>query len=406
MSVVHLDLSRHATFANGFPHDYFRWLRDNAPVFWHEPTEHTPGGEGFWVVTRYDDVKAIQGDPATFSSETGGHRTLGGTAINDDSSAGRALNATDDPKHQMLRGVVMKGFTLQAVAALEDEMRQRVNALIDRFPEDEPFDFVAAFAREVPSQAICMVLGVPEEDRGALCEWVDLGVSTATGQIIAGDYAHRIIDYGMTLVEEKRRTPKPDILSAIVHARNDTGAPLSDAELRNFFLLLFAAGAETTRSALAGGLKALIEHREQLERLRSDMRLLKGAIEEIVRWTTPSIYKRRTATRDTVFGGKRMKAGDKVTFWEMSANRDERCFERPFAFDIARTPNPHLGFGYGIHVCLGSMLARMEMRTGFEELFRRIAALELAGDPDWMPSNRLLGIRYMPVRISGKDFAP
>lgn len=405
MSVRRLDLSDNRTFARGFPHAYFTWLRDKAPVFWHEPTAVTPDGEGFWVVSRHADVQAIQNDPATFSSETGGHRTMGGTAINDHPSAGKALNATDDPKHQMLRGVVMKGFTLHAVNALEAELRRRINSLIDAFPEDAPFDFVAQFAREVPLQAICMVLGVPQADRGQLCEWVDMGVSSASAEIIAPEYAQKLVDYGMRLVEEKRRQPQDDILSAIVHARPDQagGRPLSDAELRNFFLLLFAAGSETTRSAIAGGMKALIENPDQLALLRSDRAHMKTAIEEVVRWTTPSIYKRRTATVDTSLLGHPVKAGDKVTFWEMSANRDERVFAAPFAFDITRSPNLHLGFGYGVHVCLGSMLARLEMRIGFEELLRRIGRFELAGDVDWMPSNRLLGIRGMPVKVQFKE---
>jgi cytochrome P450 len=405
MSEQQLDLSSNQTFANGFPHAYFTWLRDNHPIFWHEPTPATPDGEGFWVVSRHADVQAIQNDPVTFSSQTGGHRTMGGTAINDHPSAGKALNATDDPKHQMLRGVVMKGFTLHAVAALEAELRRRITGMIDDFPEDAPFDFVAGFAREAPLQAICMVLGVPQADRGRLCEWVDAGVSSASAEIIAPEYAQKLVDYGMTLVEEKRRQPRDDILSAIVNARPDQagGRPLSDAELRNFFLLLFAAGSETTRSAIAGGVKALIEHPGQLALLRADGTLMKTTIEEVVRWTTPSIYKRRTASIDTSLHAHAIRAGDKVTFWEMSANRDERVFDRPFAFDITRSPNFHLGFGYGVHVCLGSMLARMEMRVALEELLLRIEHIEGAGEVDWMPSNRLLGIRGMPVRIKFKQ---
>jgi cytochrome P450 len=405
MSQTPVDLSDSQTFARGFPHAYFTWLRDNQPIFWHEPTDVTPDGEGFWVVTRYADVKAIQNNPGLYSSETGGIRKFGGTAINDHPSAGNALNSTDDPKHQMLRGVVMQGFTMQAVAKLEQELRRRINALIDVFPEGAPFDFVEGFAREVPLQAICMVLGVPQADRTQLCEWVDAGISSASAEVLAQAYAEKIADFGMRLVDDKRRNPQNDILSAIVHARPDQvgGRPLNDAELRQFFVLLFAAGSETTRSALGGGLKALIEHPQQFALLRSDPRYLKTAIEEIVRWTTPSIYKRRTAAADAELGGRQIRAGDKVTFWEMSANRDEREFERPFEFDITRTPNMHLGFGYGIHVCLGSMLARLEMRLALEELLRRISHFELAGEVDWMPSNRLLGIRRMPIVTARKD---
>jgi len=401
-----IDLSDSRIFARGFPHPYFTWLRENAPVFWHEPTAVTPGGEGFWVVTRHADVLAVQTQPALFSSETGGGlRAGGGTAINDDSNAGRALNATDDPKHAMLRSVVMKGFTLHAVAALEADIRRRVNLMIDAFPEDEPFDFVAGFAREVPLQAICMVLGVPQEDRLMLCGWVDAALSSATAAIMDSEYAKLIADYGLKLIEKKQADPKDDILSVIVHARPDEagGRPLNEGELRSFFLLLFAAGAETTRSAIAGGMKGLIENPKQMALLRAEPARIKTAIEEFVRWTTPSIYKRRTASADAEVAGQAIRAGQKVTFWEMSANRDHRAFERPFDFDISRSPNPHLGFGWGVHVCLGSMLARLEMRVAYEALLRRVGGFALAGPEDWMPSNRLLGIRHLPIVITQKD---
>jgi cytochrome P450 len=405
VSAQRLDLSDRATFAEGFPHPYFNWLRDHDPIFWHEPTPATPDGEGFWVVTRYDDAQTIFADPRVFSSETGGHRTMGGTDIVDRPTAGRVLNTTDDPRHRMLRGVVMKGFTLPAVNALEAELRRRADLLIDALPEGTPFDFVSDFAREVPLQAICMVLGVPQEDRARVCGWVDQGISASSAEIVAPQFTRKIIDYGMTLIEERRRAPRGDILSAIVQARPDEagGQPLPNEVLGNFFHLLFAAGSETTRSAIAGGLKALIENPDQLARLRSDPSLMKPAIEEVMRWTTPSIYKRRTATVDTTLGDRRIRAGDKVILWEMSANRDERVFERPFSFDISRSPNLHLSFGYGVHVCLGSMLARLEMRIAFEQLIGRVGRFELAGEVDWIPSNRLLGIRRMPIVISAKD---
>ena len=184
-------------------------------------------------------------------------------------------------------------------------------------------------------------------------------------QILAPEYHEKISEYGRSLIEEKRKRRGDDILSNVIHAKADDGSArgLSDAELLGFFQLLFPAGAETTRSAIGGGLLALLENPDQLAALRDDPKLLNSAIEEIVRWTTPSIYKRRTATKDVEFKGRQIKAGDKVTFWEMSANRDERVFRDPFQFDIRRMPNPHLGFGYGVHVCLGSMLARMERKS-------------------------------------------
>jgi cytochrome P450 len=276
--------------------------------------------------------------------------------------------------------------------------------LIDAFPETEPFDFVSAFARDLPLQAICIVLGVPEADRRQLGEWVDLGIETPSDRVIAAEYAYKLRDYGAAIIAQKRREPADDILSVIVHARlegaDPASAQLDDAELLNFFQLLFAAGAETTRSAIAGGLQALIEHPDQLERLRRDPAALRPALEEIIRWTTPSVYKRRTATRDVAFRGHAIKCGDKVTFWDMSANRDEAVFDKPFAFDIARSPNRHIGFGFGAHVCLGASLARLELRIALEELLRRIPHFELAGCAAWVPNNKLLGLRSLPLRIT------
>jgi cytochrome P450 len=403
---VSIDLSDNATFAQGFPHDHFTWARQHSPIYWHEPTESTPDGEGFWVLSRHEDAMAIMLDPETFSSDKGGGRVAGGTGLNDEYQAGKFLNWSDDPRHKRLRGLVNKGFTNRAIHELEAELRRRTVALIAALPENEPFDFVARFSRDLPLQAICLLLGLPQDDRAMLAAWVDAGVAAPTPEIIARDYAWRLRDYGAKLIAEKRRNLTDDILSTIITARLEPevdgaeGEPLTDEELLNFFMLLFAAGAETTRSAIGGGLRALIENPEQLERLRTaDIAAMRVALDEVLRWTTPSIYKRRTATRDVVFKGFDIKAGDKVTYWDMSANRDEAVFDEPFRFDIARSPNRHVAFGFGAHVCLGASLARMEMRIAFSELLARIETFRFEGPIEWMPSNRLLGIRRMPLSV-------
>ena len=279
-------------------------------------------------------------------------------------------------------------------------------ALIEALPENEPFDFVARFSRDLPLQAICLLLGVAQEDRAMLAGWVDAGIAAPTPEIIARDYAWRLREYGTRLIARKRANPADDILSTIIAARlepgedGDAGGPLTDEELLNFFMLLFAAGAETTRSAIGGGLRALMDNPEQLERLRTaGVAEMRTALDEVLRWTTPSIHKRRTATRDVSYEGHRIKAGDKVTYWEMSANRDAAVFDDPFRFDTARSPNLHVAFGFGVHVCLGASLARMEMRLAFAELLARIETFTPEGPIDWMPSNRLLGIRHMPLSI-------
>ena len=395
-----VDLSDGRTFAHGFPHDFFTWLRAHEPLYWHEPTAVTPDGEGFWVVSRYADVDAVIMDAAAYSSDKGGSRSAGGTTIKDEISAGKVMNQTDDPLHKRLRAIVNEGFSVKAISALEAELRRRTRELLEGIKAGDRINFAQQVAREIPTQAICIVLGVPEKDRLMLADWIDHGIEAPSDAVIAEEYVRKVRRYAQGLIEEKRERPQADIFSTIVHARFEAdGSTLSDHELRSFFGLLFPAGAETTTRSISGGLLTLIERPAAWQRLRADPTLLKTAVEEIVRWTTPSCYKRRTATRDIRHGGKLIREGDKVTFWEMSANRDERVFERPFEFDVARNPNKHLGFGAGVHFCLGSVLARLELRVVFEELLLSNLNFKLDGEPQWMPNNRLVGLKYLPLQV-------
>ena len=399
-----VDLSDNLAFGDGFPHETFSWLWDKDPIHWHDATPKSPDGDGFWVVSRYDDIMEVFRTPEIFSSNTGGQRRGGGTTLKDERAAGKVLNYTDNPQHKTLRQLVNKGFTTRAMALLEDNLKERANTLIDLFPERVSFDFVQAFARELPLQAICMILGVPQEDRTHLCDLIELGLEVDSPNVVAIEYIKKVQEYAREIISEKRRNPADDILSTIVHATltDENNRQLTDEELVNFFILLFPAGAETTRNAFGSGLRTLIEHPDQLNRLRDKPDLMRPAIEEIVRWTTPSIYKRRTVTRDTEFRGAALKAGDKLTIWEMSANRDERIFDDPFTFDIARAPNRHIGFGFGAHICLGAALARLELKVGLDALFERIAEFEVEGPAQWVPNNRLLGLKRLPLRINFK----
>ena len=245
-----------------------------------------------------------------------------------------------------------------------------------------------------------MVLGVPEKDRLQLCDWVNQGIETQSESIIASEYANKIRKYGQKLVQMKREIPTDDIFSSITHAQLDEdGTKLSDYELRSFFSLLFPAGVETTTRSISGGMLAFIQNPSQWEIACSLPDFRKSMVEEIVRWTTPSCYKRRTACRDFKLGDKLIRAGQKVTFWEMSANRDESYFEKPFIFDILRDPNKHLGFGAGAHFCLGASLARLELKIVFEKLSSQKIAFVLDGDPEWVPNNRLVGLKTLPVKV-------
>jgi cytochrome P450 len=398
-----IDLTDLDNFAHGFPHDLFEVHRREAPVWWHAPTVHTPGGEGFWSVATHAETLAILRDPDTFSSERGGGRPYGGTLLQDLEVAGVVLNMMDDPRHARIRRLVSTGLTPRTITRLEPELRARTRALLDVTDDDTPFDFLVDIAAELPMQAICMLLGVPEADRHTLWRAVDAGFDIRDGDAgftgKASNAQASMLEYGATLIETKRECPVDDMLSIVVHATLDDVEPasLTDVELYSFFSLLFAAGSETTRNAVAGGLLALLERPDQLAALRGDRSLLPTAIEEMLRWTTPSPSKRRTATRSAALAGHAIEPGAKVLFWEGSANRDERVFDRAAEFDIRRDPNPHLAFGHGLHYCLGASLARLEMRVLLEEVLREFTTIELCEPVEWTRSNRHTGIRHMRV---------
>ena len=270
-----VDLTDLDTFADGFPHDIFRLHRDQAPVWWHEPTAHTPDGEGFWSVATYDEVLQVLRDPVTYSSETGGDRPYGGTIIQDLPVAGIVLNMMDDPRHARIRRLVTRGLTPAAVRDLEQELRGRMRRLVDSV--DGECDFLVDVAAELPMQAICLLLGVPESDRHLLFDAVehifdipdesDFLSMTPERQAAVG----LMYEYGAALIREKRAVPCPDMLSTVIHATLPDADPpqLSDDELSAFFSLLFSAGAETTRNAIAGAMLAFLSWPEQLDLLRS-----------------------------------------------------------------------------------------------------------------------------------------
>jgi cytochrome P450 len=327
MARLPFDLTDLDNFANGFPHHLFELHRREAPVYWHEPTLHTPDREGFWSVATYAETLQVLKAAETYSSERGGQRACGGTLLQDLAIAGIVLNMMDGARHLRIRRLVSTGLTPRTVGHLEAELRRRTRLLLERIEDGRPFDFLHDVAAELPMQAICILLGVPEEDRHELAESVDHAFDFRGGREAfettpEGAAAHaRMFEYGRALIAAKRAQPTDDMLSVVVHATlADVDPPmLSDGELYAFFNLLFAAGSETTRNAVAGGLLALLERPDQLAAVRAQPSLLPTAIEEMLRWTTPSPSKRRTATRDTELGGRTISAGDKVLFWEGSA---------------------------------------------------------------------------------------
>jgi cytochrome P450 len=407
-SLSETDFTDLDNFAFGFPHELFAIHRREAPVYWHEPTDNTPDGEGFWSVATYAETLAVLRDPVTYSSVTGGERPFGGTLLQDLSIAGQVLNMMDDPRHSAIRRLVSSGLTPRMIRLVEDDLRARARRLLDSVEPGVPFDVLVDVAAELPMQMICILLGVPESERHWLFEAIepqfDFGGSrtASLSRISVEEAGSRMYAYGQELIASKRAEPTDDMLSVVANATvEDADAPaMSELELYLFFSLLFSAGAETTRNSVAGGLLALIDHPDQMRALRADLELLPTAIEEMVRWTSPSPSKRRTATRDVVLGGCEVEAGQKVQIWEGSANRDAAVFADPDVFDVGRKPNPHLGFGQGVHYCLGANLARLELRVLFEELLGRFSSARLVKPVEWTRSNRHTGIRHLVVELT------
>ena len=399
MTLAGIDFTDLDNFAGGFPHSLFEEHRREAPVYWHQPTDNTPDGEGFWSVATYTETLAVLRDQETYSSVAGGSRPYGGTLLQDLSIAGQVLNMMDDPRHSEIRRLVSSGLTPRMITRVEDDLRARARGLLDSLSEGEAFDFVVDVAAELPMQMICILLGVPESERHWLFEAIepsfDFGGSRKASitRLSIEEAGSRMYTYGQELIASKRAAPIDDMLSVIANAG------VSDVEVYLFFNLLFSAGAETTRNAVAGGLLALADNPDQLSVLRSDLGLLPTAVEEMVRWTSPSPSKRRTATRAATLGGQSIQPGEKVLVWEGSANRDALVFDYPDTFDVTRKPNPHLGFGQGVHYCLGANLARLELRVLYEELLSRFASVQVVKPVEWTRSNRHTGIRHLVVEL-------
>jgi cytochrome P450 len=405
-----IDLTDLDRFTCGFPDDVFTRLRREAPVWWHPPTEHTPDGVGFWVVSRYADIMAVAADAELFSSEGVPEAEGGGTILQDlpfGFAPGVLLNMMDDPLHHQVRRLVTPSVAPRALALMEVELRERARRIVDTIAERGNCDFLTDVAMELPLQAVAALMGVPDADRHDLMAWSnatldfegrDLGETSDQAAAAAASMAA----YGTRHIEGKRQAGGDDIISAVVHARVDVGEdgagrPLTDLELLMFFNLLVVAGSETTRNSIALGMATLIEHPDQLEGLRRDRSLMATAVEEILRWTSATLYNRRTATRDTELAGHTMERGAKVTVWWPSANRDESVFEDPFRFDIRRTPNAHLTFGHRTHYCVGANLARLEIRVILDELLDRLEGFELTGPVERVRTNKHAGVWHMPM---------
>ncbi len=396
MSLDIPDVSDPATFVAGFPHEVFRTLRERSPVHWQ--ARDRDGRRGFWIVSRYEDVKYVSKNPRLFCSERG-------TNIREtqQGQGGRMMLMMDPPDHGRYRRLVSPGFTPRRIDALASHIESTVDAVIDRVALKGECDFVTDLAAELPLRVIAEFLGVPEEDRHKLFDWSNrlIGFEDPEFMKDAANLTAAIEMYGYAdrLAEQRLAEPADDIPTLLLNAEVD-GERLSRPEFSAFFLLLAVAGNETTRNLISHGMRLLIEHPEACERLLAEPALLPTAIEEMLRFSPPVMYFRRTATQDAEIGGVPIAAGDKVTVWYPSANRDAQVFERADSFDITRDPNDHLAFGVGEHFCVGSHLARLEIRVMFEKLLVRLPDIRPNGPIRYLHSHFINGVKSMPVRFT------
>ena len=408
MQLSDIDLTDMDRFQDAFPHEWFTFLRREAPVWFHPPTDTEGNENGFWVATKYEDVVAVSRDWQTFSSEKSPEADGGGIMIPDigpEGGVGTMMLMMDPPQHTRYRKIVASAFTPRVIRLFEEQVRRRSTEIVDNVIGQGGCDFVTDVAAELPLQAIAEILGVPQEDRGKLFDWTNKMVGSSDPEYLVGpdeamNVSVEMFSYADALGNERRAMPREDIVTAIVNAEVE-GEQLSEMEFDMFFMLLTVAGNETTRNAITHGMIAFLEHRDQWDRLREHPELFDLAAEEIVRWASPVIYFRRSVTRDVELRGHQLKAGDKITVWYPSANRDDDIFERPFDFDIGRDPNPHIGFGgRGPHFCLGSNLARLEIKALYEELTKRIPDIHGTEPASRLRSNFINGIKHLPVEWS------
>lgn len=386
----------------GVPHDELRWLREHDPVHWHEDLASPRGG--FWAVTTHADVVTVSRDSQLFSSYRRG--ALFEEWNDDDLALQRQMMLNmDPPQHTRQRGFVNRGFTPRMVRQLEGHVREMCASLIAEVAPRGEADFVHDIAAPLPLWVICELLGAPEEDREMLYELSnrligfddpELSTSVEDGALAAAE----IYAYASAMAEERLARPTADIASQLLQPDAE-GNLLTSDEFNLFVLLLVIAGNETTRTAASGGMQAMFEHPEQWRRLLSDRSLVPTAVDEMVRWVSPLNLFRRTATAATQLGGKEILEDDKVVVFYASANRDELVFPDPYRFDVGRHPNPHVGFGGGgPHFCLGSHLAKLNLRVLFEALLDAMPDIEPAGEPRRLRSNFINGIKELPVRFS------
>lgn len=406
----HADLSSHDAFTNGPPHNTFTRLRREDPMSWQD----WDGGKGFWNVTRQADILALNRDAGLLSSAKG-------IRMEDQSYeeylARRTFQETDPPDHMKTRIKVAKAFSPPVVAGFEPQLRALSAEILDVALEKGSFDATKEIARELPMRMLGQILGTPEEDLPWLVEKGDALIANTdpdfTDHVLdkmqTDEYrlmpfnspaGAELFDYAKELMAKKNREGDTDGVLHMILKPDADGNVMPELEFRNFFCLLVAAGNDTTRYSIAAGIQALAHQPELLGQMQEGGDIWKTAADEVIRWATPALYFRRTATRDFEMHGKKVREGDKVLYWWASGSRDEAAIEEPFQVNLARHPNKHVSFGQGgPHLCLGMHLARLEVRILFEELAKRVKHIEPDGAHRFLRSNFVGGIKHLPVRM-------
>ena len=409
-SLASVDLTDHELYRHGFPHELFSELREVAPVWRHPDTPGTERTAGsFWVISRHADVQAVSRDPHRF-------RSFEGPSIPDipRERQGVMVVTMDPPDHTRLRRLVSAGFTPRMTALLDAQARTWAAAIVDAALRRGDCDFVQEVAYPLPMHMIADIVGIPHGDRAWLFDQVNRLLQSTDPRTRLGTDERAAIEadlfgYAHELGAEKRRRPADDVWTLLTTAEveqpDGSRTRLDEFELDLFFMVLTIAGSETTRSAIASGLIALLEHPDQMAQMRTDPDVMPTAVDEILRWASPVAYFRRTATEDVVLHDMEIAAGDRVSVWYPSANRDAAAFDDPFTFDITRSPNPHVAFGGGgMHYCLGANLAKREIRVMFEELLARVDRIEITGEPDYtvqgIGNPITFTLKSLPVRLT------
>ncbi|MDE0115321.1 MAG: cytochrome P450 [bacterium] len=410
MDVDPLDLISPKRYGeNGQPHDLLAWMRQNSPVHRCEPD----GFQDFWAITRHTDIIEVSTQPEIFSNEADGIVVLSDQQVADQSEGGtiignmRTIISMDPPDHRLYRKVASGFFTPRGISRLDQIVNESAKGLLDSLGDDGECDFVDIIAQRHPLRVLATILGIDRDDEERLL--------VLTQQLLAGDdpdYRREAEsryeasqEVGMEfyamfdrIIKDRRTNPTQDLASMLAHAHLPTGQPLGEIETFGYYLIVFVAGHDTTRNALSGAMEAFLAHPDQLQRLREHPELAKDAVEEVIRWSTPVNYMKRTVMADAEVAGQPVSEGDFLMLLYASGNRDEAVFDRPHDFDIGRHPNRHLGFGWAEHYCLGAHLARASTEALITQMAERVVEIEPAGPAVRTESNLIVGTKQLPVR--------